>query len=57
MIMSTNFLSIPWFQKEIMKYELSETLICTNSMGPNPIKLLHWNLQDITILQVARFST
>ncbi|MEO8356651.1 MAG: class I SAM-dependent methyltransferase [Chloroflexota bacterium] len=32
-----------------MKYEITEKLIYTNSMGPNPIELLKWNLQNITV--------
>lgn len=32
-----------------MKYEITEELIYTNSMGPNPIKLLNWNLQGLSI--------
>ena len=32
-----------------MKYEITENRIYENSMGPNPIKLLQWNLDGILV--------
>ena len=32
-----------------MKYKITDELIYSNSMGPNPIKLLKWNLSGLTI--------
>lgn len=32
-----------------MRYKITEELIYSNSMGPNPIKLLKWNLENFTI--------
>lgn len=30
-----------------MKYNIDAEVIYANSMGPNPRKLLHWNLQNL----------
>lgn len=32
-----------------MNYKIDEGLIYSNSMGPNPIKLLQWNLQNLMV--------
>ena len=32
-----------------MNFEITDDLIYAHSMGPNPIKLLKWNLQDLTV--------
>ena len=37
-----------------MKYQITDELIYANSMGPNPIKLLTWNLQGVTVLPKNR---
>jgi cyclopropane fatty-acyl-phospholipid synthase-like methyltransferase len=37
-----------------MKYEITDKLIYENSMGPNPIKLLKWNLEDIAVRPGSR---
>ena len=37
-----------------MKYKITDELIRQNNMGPDPIRLLQWNLEGVTIPPGAR---